>query len=46
MFGRGAPGSKYSPQTIARWLETEEEAVRVRITELMRRRSKWPPSLP
>jgi hypothetical protein len=46
MFGWGAPGTKYSPQTIARWLETEEEEVRVRIAELMRRRFKWSPSLP
>ena len=42
MFGRGGPGTKYSSEAIARWLETESEAVRVRLRELMRR-SSGPP---
>lgn len=40
MFGRGEPGDKYDRATIEEWLETEEEAVRERIWELMRRHSE------
>ncbi|AFZ05359.1 hypothetical protein Osc7112_0772 [Oscillatoria nigro-viridis PCC 7112] len=36
MFGWQAPGKKYDIATIAQWLEGEVEAVRDRITELIR----------
>jgi len=35
MYGRGAPGTKYSVATLTRWFETEVAAVRDRITELI-----------
>ena len=35
MFGWDAPGRKYSIATIADWLETEDELVRLRITKLI-----------
>jgi hypothetical protein len=38
MYGRGAPGTKYSVATLTRWFETEVAEVRDRITELMRLR--------
>jgi hypothetical protein len=38
MYGRGAPGTKYSVATLTRWFETEVAEVRDRITELIRLR--------
>jgi len=40
MYGRGAPGTKYSVATLTRWFETEVAEVRDHITELMRLRGK------
>jgi putative DNA primase/helicase len=38
MYGRGAPGTKYSVATLTRWFEGEVPEVRDRITELISRR--------
>jgi putative DNA primase/helicase len=35
MYGREAPGTKYSVATLVRWFETEVPEVRERITELI-----------
>jgi putative DNA primase/helicase len=40
MYGRQAPGTKYSVATITKWLEGEVIEVRDRITELMRLRER------
>jgi hypothetical protein len=40
MYGRGAPGTKYSVATLTRWFEGEIPEVRDRITELMHLRRK------
>lgn len=37
MYGRRSPGDKYKAALITQWLETEDDLVRDRITELMRR---------
>jgi hypothetical protein len=38
MYGWQAPGNKYDVATITEWLEGEDDLIRDRITELMRRR--------
>jgi putative DNA primase/helicase len=38
MYGRGAPGTKYSVATLTRWFDGEVPDVRDHITELMRLR--------
>jgi putative DNA primase/helicase len=38
MYGRGAPGTKYSAAALTRWFDGEVPEVRDRITELMRLR--------
>jgi len=38
MYGWQAPGNNYDVATIAEWLEGEDDLIRDRITELMRRR--------
>jgi hypothetical protein len=38
MYGWQAPGNKYDVAIIAEWLEGEDDLIRDRITELMRRR--------
>jgi putative DNA primase/helicase len=42
MYGREAPGTKYSVATLARWFEAEVPEVRERITELRRVRENCP----
>jgi hypothetical protein len=38
MYGRGAPGTRYSAATLTRWFDGEVPEVRDHITELMRLR--------
>ncbi len=40
MFAWKSPGTKYDTATIADWLETEDELVRERITELIHLREQ------